>query len=171
MSQFMSQFKNRVSLCNLVCVLLLLVIVAAQLLIPCWTVENKGVTEAVSVGEYVWFVKDYRSLTNDFKDVFGKDFKVDVVAYPHLYMLVVAGFALVFCLKNHSDKFPSLLALALGIMNVYYYLTNPLLAPTSFSWLFVVLGAIMIVIALLSVCGDIPKKLAAMKAEKAQKAA
>jgi len=163
----MSQFKNRVSICNLVCILLMLAVVVAQLLIPCWTVEKKEVVEEVSLGKYVWFANDYKALTNEFKATYGKDFKADVVAFPHLFMVLVCGFGLVFCLKDHDKKIPSLFCTAFGFMNCYYYLTNPVLSITSESWLFIVAGAIVLAISLVSIGGDLPKKLLALKAKKA----
>lgn len=163
----MSQFKNRVSICNLVCVLLMLAIIVAQLLIPCWTVEKKGVVEEVSLGKYVWFVNDYRTLTNSFKDSFGKEFKADVIAFPHLYMVLVFGFGLVFCIKDHNKKIPSLFCTAFGFMNIYYYLTNQILAATPANVICIVGGAVVLLLSLLSIGGDLPKKLTAKKAAKA----
>ena len=163
----MSQFKNRVSICNLVCILLMLAIVVAQLLIPCWVVEQKGVVEEVSLGEYVWFVNDYRSLTTSFKEAFGKDFKADVIAFPHLFMILVFAFGTVFCIKDHDKKVPSLFCTAFGFMNIYYYLTNQILASTPANVVCIAGGAVVLLISLFSIGGDLPKKLAAKKAEKA----
>jgi len=159
----MSQFKNRVSICNLVCVLLMLAIVVAQLLIPCWTVEQKGVVEEVSLGEYVWFVNDYKTLTNTFKDTYGKDFKADVIAFPHLFMILVFAFGAIFCIKDHNKKFPSLFCTAFGFMNIYYYLTVQILAGTPANVVCIAGGAVVLLISLVSIGGDLPKKLAGLK--------
>jgi len=163
----MSHLKNRVTICNLICVVLLLALVAVQLFLPYWSYEKNDETVEVSLGEYVWFVKDHRTMTNDFKDVYGKDFKVDVVAYPHLYMLLIAGFGVVFCLLKYYSKVPILFGLVDGIMAVYYFSTNPVLQSGATWYMSLIVGIPLILLALFSLLGDMPAKLAAKKAAKA----
>ncbi len=163
----MSHLKNRVTICNLICVVLLLALVAVQLFLPYWSYEKKDETVEVTLGEYVWFVKDHRTMTNDFKDVYGKDFKVDVVAYPHLYMILIAGFGVVFCILKYFSKVPILFGLADGIMAIYYFSTNAVLQSGATWYASLIPGALLILVALYSLLGDIPAKLAAKKAAKA----
>ena len=163
----MSHLKNRVTICNIICVVLLLALVAIQLFLPYWTYEKSNEVTEVSLGEYVWLVKDHRTMTNDLKDVFGKDFKVDVVAYPHLYTLLVAGFGIVFCILKWFSKVPILFGLADGIMTIYYFSTNAVLQSGSTWYMSYIPAVLLVIVAGVSLLGDLPAKLAAKKAAKA----
>ena len=165
----MSFLKKSVSLGNYICVFLLVALVCVQLFMPFYTYVNKNVEEVASLGEYVWFpgTPENKALTNHFtnKAVFGKDFKIDAVAYPHLYMLILAGFGIVFCLMKNRSFVPSLFGLAAGIIAVVNFTSNAALVlgdqyidrvtsnPTA--CLFnIILGVLLILVSLVSsVCG------------------
>ena len=80
----MSLVKNRMSICNLVCVILLLAIVIIQLFVPYYTYTNTikidgkktDVISQASYGQITWFPKEdaYEGLADHFKsnDMFGK---------------------------------------------------------------------------------------------------
>ena len=164
----MSQFANRVSICNLVCVFLLIAVIAAQLFLPGYSYVDKDETIDVTLGEYVWFPKDHKDLTKDFQKELGKNFKIDEVSYPHLYIVLVGCFGIVFLIKNHDKKLPSLFALAVGAMCCIYMLTTPAFQSYQSAWASIVLGALLLVLSLVSLLGDLVKKLFTKKpAEKA----
>ena len=184
----MTLVKNRVSICNYVCIILLLALVCVQLFAPFYSFVVKDETKEVSMGDYVWFPNetDNKKLTSHFthKDMFGSDeaiesfgakFKIDEIAYPHLYMLILAGFGLVFCLLKNYSFVPSLFGFAAGVIAVVNFTSNraivvaeqyadrvstdPLICTIN-----VVLGVLMIVNALFSMFGGLIAKLLAKKA-------
>lgn len=184
----MTLVKNRVSICNYICVILLLALVCVQLFMPFYSFVVKDETKEVSMGDYVWFPNeaDNKKLTSAFthKDMFGDKaviesfgakFKIDEVAYPHLYMLILAGFGVVFCLLKNYSFVPSLFGLAAGVIAVVNFTSNraiviaeqyqqmvntdPLVCTIN-----IVLGVILIVNALFSTFGGLIVKLAAKKA-------
>lgn len=156
--------NNRVSICNLICVVLLLAVIAAQLFMPGYSYVDKDETVDVTLGEYVWFPKDHRDLTKDFQKEFGKNFKIDEVSYPHLYIVLVACFGIVFLIKSHGNKFMSLFAVAVGAMCCIYMLTVPAFQIYESAWASIVLGALLLVFSLTSLLGDLVAKLFKKKA-------
>ena len=187
----MSLVKNRVSVCNYVCVILLLALICVQLFVPFYSFVVKDETVEVSLGDYVWFPNDSdnRKLTSHFthKDMygaeevieeFGEKFKIDEVALPHLYMLILAGFGVVFCLlKNHSFV-PSIFGLAAGVISVVNFTSNRgLVVAEQYAdrvetsqmvcIVCIVLGALLVVNSLFSVFGGLIAKLFTKKPAKA----
>jgi len=188
----MSLVKNRVSISNYVCVILLLALVCVQLFMPFYTYVNKEETVEVSLGEYVWFPNEHKALTSHFqhKDVFGAanneqkkdpsfvEFKIDEIAYPHLYMLLLAGFGIVFCLlKNHSFV-PILFGLSAGIIAIVNFTSNRgivvdpqyaarVTSNSSACTVNVILGVVLVVLALFSLFGGLIAKLFTKKPAKA----
>lgn len=175
----MSLLKNRISICNYVCVILLLALVCVQLFFPFFTYFAKDETTEVSLGGYIWFPNDHRNLTSNFqnKAMFGSDFKIDEIAYPHLYMLILAGFGIVFCLlKNHSFV-PNLFGLAAGIMAIQNFTTNRglnisaayadlVISNQTACVINVILGVLLVIVALFCVFGGLVQKLIAKKSAK-----
>ena len=187
----MSLVKNRISICNYVCVILLLALVCVQLFVPFYTFMVKDEAVEVSLGDYIWFPNETnnRKLTSHFthKDMFGSEevieefgekFKIDEVAYPHLYMLLLAGFGVVFCLlKNHSFV-PSLFGLAAGVIAIVNFTSNRgLVVAAQYAdrvvssqmacTINIVLGALLVVTSLFSVFGGLIAKLFTKKPAKA----
>ena len=173
----MSLLKNRVTLCNFICVALLLALVCVQLFMPFFTYESKDEAVEVSLGGYVWFPRDHRTLTSSFqhKTVFGTEFKIDEIAYPHLYMVILAGFGIVFCLLKYYSGVPVLFGLAVGIMSIYNFTTNrglvvdPQYAERVTSnqaacTVNVILGVLLVLLALYSLFGGLIAKLLTKKA-------
>ena len=151
--------NNRISICNLICVILLLAVIAAQLFMPGYSYTTKKETVDVTLGEYVWYPKDHKDLTKDFQKELGKDYKIDEVAYPHLYTVLVACFGIVFLIKSHDNKFMSLFSLAVGAMSCIYMLTVPAFQTYKSAWATLVLGALLLVISLTTLLGDQVAKL------------
>lgn len=148
----MSLVKNRRSMCNLICVILLVAIIVIQLCVPFYkyygTIKvNKKNTDAVltaSYGSVVWFPKEdgYKSLIDGFKkdDMFGSvnkygeeygkvnnrklKFNPDELGYPHFYTVVLTGFSLALFLLKRKSFVPSALSLAAGIITTKAFLTN-----------------------------------------------
>ena len=187
----MSLVKNRVSICNFVCVVLLIALVCVQLFVPFYSYAVKEEATEVSIGEYVWFPNETntKALTSLFshKDMFGdkaviesfgEKFKIDEIAYPHLYMLILAGFGIVFCLlKNHSFV-PSLFGLAAGVLAISNFTSNRAIviaekyeALVSSSQMActinIILGVLLIALSLFSMFGGLIAKLFAKKPAKA----
>ena len=179
----MSLVKNRISICNYVCVILLLALICVQLFVPFYTYVVKDETFEVSMGDYVWFPNesDNRKLTSLFthKDMFGAEevveefgekFKIDEIAYPHLYMLLLAGFGVVFCLLKNYSFVPSLFGLAAGVIAVVNFTSNRAIAVAeqyadqvisnqTVCTICIVLGVVLIVNALFSAFGGLLAKL------------
>ncbi len=187
----MSLVKNRISICNYICVVLLIAMVCVQLFMPFYSYTYKEEAQNVSLGDYIWFPNkaEHKALTTIFtsKDVFGsKDviesfgekFKIDEFAFPHLYMLILAGFGIVFCLlKNHSFV-PSLFGLAAGVIAISNFTSNrglimadqyaeKVVANQTVCTICIVLGAVLVVNSLFSVFGGLIAKLFAKKPAKA----
>ena len=167
----MSFMKKSVSIGNYICVILLLALVCVQLFMPFYTHTYKSEELEVSLGEYVWFPQttENKALTNHFtnKEMFGKDFKIDEVAYPHLYMLILAGFGMVFCLLKNRSFIPSLFGLSAGIIAIVNFSSNAALVlgeqyaervvsnPTA-CLINIILGALLVLVSLVaSVSGAI----------------
>ena len=152
----MSLVKNRMSICNLVCVILLLAIVIIQLFVPYYTYTNTikidgkktDVISQASYGQITWFPKEdaYEGLADHFKsnDMFGKvnkygepygktqsgardKFNLSELTYPHLYTLILTGFSITFFLMKRKSFVPSALAIAAGIITAKAFLTNRVL--------------------------------------------
>ena len=176
----MSLVKNRVSICNYVCVILLLALVCVQLFMPFYTYVSKDVETEVSLGGYVWFPNEHRTLTSAFqnKNVFGTEYKIDEIAYPHLYMLLLAGFGIVFCLLKNYSFVPILFGLAAGVLAVSNFTSNRgmvvdpqyaerIVSNQTACMVNVILGVLLVLLALYSLFGGLIVKLLTKKAVKA----
>ena len=187
----MSLVKKRISICNFICVALLLALICVQLFAPFYTFMVKEEAVEVSLGKYIWFPNESnnKKLTSHFthKDVFGAEevieqfgekFKIDEIAFPHLYMLILAGFGLVFCLLKNRSAVPSLFGLAAGVIAIVNFTSNRALlianqyqdrvtANQTICTVCVALGALLIVNSLISVFGGLIAKLFTKKPAKA----
>ena len=185
----MSLVKNRVSICNYVCVILLIALIGVQLFVPFYTYTYKEEVLDVSLGDYIWFPNktENKALTTIFtsKDVFGskeviesfgEKFKIDEFAFPHLYMLLLAGFGVVFCLLKNYSAVPSLFGLAAGVIAIVNFSSNrglvmadkyadKVVANQMVCTICIVLGAVLAVNALFSVFGGLIAKLFTKKTE------
>lgn len=163
--------KRSVSIGNYICVILLIALVCVQLFMPFYTYTNKGAEEVTSLGDYIWFPQttEHKVLTNHFtnKAMFGKDFKIDQIAYPHLYMLLLAGFGIVFCLLKNRSFIPSLFGLSAGILAVVNFSSNAALvlgdryierviSNPAACLINIILGVLLVIVSLIAaVCGVI----------------
>lgn len=187
----MSLVKNRISVCNYVCVILLLALVCVQLFVPFFTYTYKEEVQEVSLGDYIWFPNkaEHRALTNHFthKDMFGakevieefgEKYKIDEIAFPHLYMLLLAGFGIVFCLLKNRSFVPSIFGLAAGVIAISNFTSNRgLVVAKQYAdrvtsnqmvcTICIVLGAVLIANSLFSVFGGLIAKLFTKKPAKA----
>ena len=183
----MTLVKNRISICNYACVILLIALICVQLFVPFYSYTYKEEAMDVSLGDYIWFPNktENKALTTIFtsKDVFGdKDviesfgekFKIDEIAFPHLYMLLLAGFGIVFCLLKNYSFVPSLFGLAAGIISIVNFSSNrglvmadlyaeKVVANQMVCTICIVLGAVLVVNALFSMFGGLIAKLLAKK--------
>ena len=131
---------------NWISVLLILVMVVL-LFTPYWTYETKEkvdgkrvtVEKTISINEYVWFPKEHKDMTKEFEDLYPEPPKKateeeiakmpkfwinDLVLMPALVLLVgvVVG---IISLWYPDTVFSALLALALGGLGTYSYITRP----------------------------------------------
>lgn len=129
--------------------LLLILAMIVLLFTPYWTYETKEknpetgkretVTKEISISEYVWFPKEHRDMTKEFKALYPEIPKKateeeiakipqfwinDLVLMPALVLLL--GLVIGAISLWYSDvPFSSLLALALGGLGAYSYITRP----------------------------------------------
>ena len=152
----MSLVKNRMPICNFVCIILLVAIICIQMIVPYYTytdtvkIDGKktNVISQSSIGGVTWFPKEdaYEGLVDHFKsnDMFGKvnkygepygktqsgakeKFNLSEMTYPHLYTLILTGFSIVFFLLKRKSFVPSVLSVAAGIITAKAFLTNRIL--------------------------------------------
>ncbi len=133
---------------NWICVLMILVMIV-MLFNPYWqyttkeknaeTGEREEVTKVISINDYVWFPRDHKQMTTEFKAIFEKinedngtenkedevEFWInDLVLMPVL--VLVAGVAVgAISLWYSKVPFSSVLALILGGLGTYSYITRP----------------------------------------------
>lgn len=153
----MSLVKKRMSICNFVCVILLLAVMCVQLFVPYYTYTNTikidgkktNVISQASYGQITWLPKEeaFEGLVDHFKsdDMFGKvnkygepygkaqsgaklKFNLYELAAPHLFTMILTGFSLVFFLLKRKNFVTSALSLAAGIITAKAFLTNRMLA-------------------------------------------
>lgn len=133
---------------NWISVLLILVMVVL-LFTPYWTYETKeknpetgkreDVVKEISINEYVWFPREHKDMTKEFEALYPEIPKKateeeiaqipqfwinDLVLMPVLVLLVGVVMGAI-SLWHPDSPFSCLLALALGALGAYGYITRP----------------------------------------------
>ena len=116
--------KNKTSLtmlCNILCIVLMLVLLGLQLL-PFWTLEG----DTISIQEYTWFPTDNTALTDHFEDIISKDFMVKDICLMPVVVILGAVITAYVCLTNLKKPAAIIAPLACALVAVYGYLFVPI---------------------------------------------
>ena len=115
---------NVTQLCNILCVVLMLALVACHFL-PFWTAPNKeGVETTYSVWQYVGFPTDNKSVTKTFENAIPEFDINDMVLMPSAAILL-AAVAVVFVFKNSEEVWLALFPALVGALGIHAYLALP----------------------------------------------
>lgn len=139
--------KEKITLtqiCNIVCVLLMLALVACHFM-PFWTVDGQDYT----VWEYVGFPLDNKGVTKAFEAAIP-DFDLnDMVLMPSAAILL-AVVAVVFIFKNSEEFWFSLFPALVGVLGVHAYLALPVYQMGNMWFLPLIVSILMVVSAVLA---------------------
>ena len=103
--------------------LLLVAVSIGLLFLPCWTMNDQG----VSIAEYIYRPSQYRSLTTSLRDTMGRKKLANVIALP-IFLLLAGCIALLAAgILRFKTKAPAVCCLCVGVLGSLVCLTNPIL--------------------------------------------
>lgn len=114
-------FSNRTRVCNLLCSVLMIILVALQFM-PFFTYGEAG--ETASIQSYVWFPTEYSALEKEITFVVPGHSIASLVPMP-LIVILCCAVGLVMSLFMGERPFVSVFPAACGLAGVWGYLTKP----------------------------------------------
>lgn len=112
-------FKNRISVCNFICAVLMLILLVLQFS-PFWY-HTEGST---SIQGYVWFPTDNTAVDSIMKENVSSDFQVgDIIGMP-IAVLLLGAAGVVCCIWKNTNILVTLLPIGCGLVGMFGYLGN-----------------------------------------------
>lgn len=135
-----------VTLCNVVCVILMAVLLIFQFS-PFWELDG----QKISIGGYIWFPTSHENLTAHFQEVIAPGFKVDSLVLSSLVQLLLPAAGIGLLIYNRESIFVPVCTAVCGAGTVWSFLSKAAFR-LGYNWyLYLVLGIILMVAAIASV--------------------
>lgn len=115
---------TQVSLCNIVCALMMLVLLILQFT-PFWQYGEEGAS--ASIGAYVWFPTENAAVGTAIKEAVGDDFTIESIVGVAVLLLLLSAAGIAACLIKMNSPVVSALPVACGLVGLYSFLTKPAL--------------------------------------------
>ena len=141
-------FENRLSACNVIAAILMVVLLILQFT-PFW---QYGENQTASVQGYIWFPSDHQELETYFLDTTGISYDVNAVLMPPILMLIVGVIGVVLCLSRSDAAWTAVCPIACGGLTLWGFLTNAVLR-LGCTWLLqLLIGSMLLLIGCLMLC-------------------
>lgn len=135
-----------VTLCNVVCVILMAVLLILQFT-PFWELDG----QQISIGGYIWFPTSHEDLNAHFQEIVAPDFKVDSLVLSSLIQLLLPAAGIGLLIYNRESIFVPVCTAVCGAGTVWSYLSKAAFRLGNNWYLYLVLGIILMLAAVASV--------------------
>ena len=135
-----------VTLCNVVCVILMAVLLILQFT-PFWELNG----QQISIGGYIWFPTDHEDLTAHFREVVAPDFKVDSLVLSSLIQLLLPAVGIGLLIYNRESLYIPVCAAVCGAGTLCSFLFKSAYQQGVHWYLYPVLSVILLIAAIVSV--------------------
>ncbi len=117
MSKF---FSNRISVCNMICAVLMVILLVLQFC-PFWQFGENQESSA-SIQGYIWFPTEHGDLETYFEEATGSDYSINSILIPPILTLVLGAAGIVLCLIKSNQIWASIFPIACGAVGIWGYL-------------------------------------------------
>ena len=138
--------SKKISVCNLVCAILMGIMLILQF-VPFW----ESTDGSVSINSMVWLSYAHGDLERSLAAAVGEGFSLNKLVVAPIFQTVTALIGIFVCLKWNDSSLSSLLPAACGALGLWRYLAVPAMQLGNMWVLHLLVSAIMLVVAVVSV--------------------